>query len=181
MPKKSKLILLLVVVTAFLFAGIQFYLLPARQAKADAYAQRQTDARTHDITAIEPYRSPYVGDNSNTAALLQSLPLGQLKQTYEIDSDACTVTIRYEDELKSAGSPEVTRRDMVYTAVAALAAIDNLNGITYQFPDETHTFTRKQVTRVFGQNLSSLLEENAWKNTVAKALKDDAFVQQFFT
>lgn len=141
MTKKNKVILALIAVATILFCILQFYVLPQKQAEETVW--RQSHAITHDITASLAYHSPYVGDNSNTIALFQSLPLGQLKQTYEIDSDACTVTIRYEDEMSSVGSQEITRWDMVYTAVAAMAAIDNLSGVTYQFPDETHTFTRE--------------------------------------
>ena len=137
-------------------------------------------AITHDIAPSLAYRSPYVGDNSNTVALFQSLPLGQRKQTYEIDSDACTVTIRYEDNVESETRLAVMQADMVYTAVAAMAAIDNLNGVTYQFPDAAYTLTRKQVAGVFGQNLASLLEETTWENTVAGPLRKDGFAQQFF-
>lgn len=178
MSKKNKVILALVAVAAVLFCVLQFVILPPKLAAQDA--SHQNHAITHDIAPSLAYGSPYVGDNSNTVALFQSLPLGQRKQTYEIDSDACTVTIRYEDNVESETRLAVMQEDMVYTAVAAMAAIDNLNGVTYQFPDAAYTLTRKQVAGVFGQNLASLLEETTWENTVAAPLRKDGFAQQFF-
>ena len=90
------------------------------------------------------------------------------------------MTIRYEDNVESETRLAVMQEDMVYTAVAAMAAIDNLNGVTYQFPDAAYTLTRKQVAGVFGQNLSSLLEETTWEKMVAGPLRKDGFAQQFF-
>ena len=164
MSKKNKVILALLAVAAVLFCVLQFVILPPKLAAQDAF--HQNHAITHDIAPSLAYRSPYVGDNSNTVALFQSLPLGQRKQTYEIDSDACTVTIRYEDNVESETRLAVMQADMVYTAVAAMAAI--------------YTLTRKQVAGVFGQNLASLLEETTWENTVAGPLRKDGFAQQFF-
>ena len=179
MTKKRACILALVAVTAVLFAVIRCYVLPTRQAEAEAYAQRQTDARTHDITAIAPYRSPYMGDNSNTVALFQSLPLGQLGQTYELDSDACTVTVRYQAAAAELGLA-VVQRDLVYDSVAAMAAIDNLKGVTYAFSDGTDSFSRAELEAVFGKPLSGLLEADKWTETVQKPLDSEAFVAQFY-
>ena len=41
-------------------------------------------------------------------------------------------------------------RDLVYNTVAAMAAIDNLSGITYNFSGDSYSFDRKQMEDVFG-------------------------------
>ena len=58
MTKKNKLILFLLAVAVLLFCIIQFWVLPAQQAEQEAYILRQTDALTHDITAIEEFENP---------------------------------------------------------------------------------------------------------------------------
>ena len=74
MSKKNKVILALPAVAAVLFCVLQFVILPPKLAAQDAF--HQNHAITHDIAPSLAYRSPYVGDNSNTVALFQSLPLG---------------------------------------------------------------------------------------------------------
>ena len=52
---------------------------------------------------------------------------------FEIDSEACTLTVNYLDTVWNIGEEKV-QRDLIYNSVAAMAAIDNLSGITYNFP-----------------------------------------------
>ena len=61
MNKKSKFIIGLLAVAVVLFCVIQFWIIPTNQAKQEAYAQDQTDALTQDISAIEDYRTAYLG------------------------------------------------------------------------------------------------------------------------
>lgn len=65
MNKKSKMIIGLLAVAVVLFCLIRFWIIPADQAKKETYAQNQTDALTHDISAIEDYRTAYLGDSTN--------------------------------------------------------------------------------------------------------------------
>ena len=65
MTKKSKIIIGLLAVAVVLFCLIQFWIIPTNQAKKEAHAQNQTDALTHDISAIEDYRTAYLGDANN--------------------------------------------------------------------------------------------------------------------
>lgn len=63
---------------------------------------------------------------------------------------------------------------------AAMAAIDNLTAITYQFSGDTYSFDRDQLERSFSAPLSDLLERESWEEKVQNRLNDAAFVAQFF-
>lgn len=128
MNKKSKIIIGLLAVAVVLFCLIQFWIIPANQAKQEAYAQNQTDALTHDISAIEDYRTAYLGDANNVRDLFGNLPLNNIPRQFEINSDDCTLTVNYLDTVWNIGEDKV-QRDLIYNTVAAMAAIDNLSGI----------------------------------------------------
>ena len=179
MTKKSKIIIGLLAVAAVLFCLIQFWIIPANQAKREAYAQNQTDALTHDITSIEDYKSPYIGNASNVGNLFWNLPLNNVDMKFEIDSETCTLTVNYLDTVWNIGEDKV-QRDLIYNTVAAMAAIDNLSGITYNFSGDSYSFERTQIEDVFGTPLSNLLEQEKWRNDVQDKLKDTDFVEQFY-
>ena len=97
MNKKSKIIIGLLAVAVVLFCVIQFWIIPANQARQEAYAQNQTDALTHDISAIEDYRTAYLGDANNVRELFGALPLNDIPRKFEINSDDRTLTVNYLD------------------------------------------------------------------------------------
>lgn len=179
MNKKNKIIIGLLAIAVVLFCAIQFWIIPTNRAKEAEYAHNQTDALTHDITVIETYRTPYIGNASNTGGLFEVLPLGDIAKKYEINSDNCTLTVNYLDTVWNIGEEKV-RRDLVYNSVAAMAAIDNLSGITYNFSGDSYSFTRKQIEDVFGTPLSNLLKQEKWSEKVQSKLNDMDFVEQFY-
>lgn len=69
MNKKNVLIICLLAVAAILFCTIQFGIIPYQQAQKAEYIKNQTDALTHDITSIEKFKNPYVGNASNIGNL----------------------------------------------------------------------------------------------------------------
>lgn len=179
MNKKSKIIIGLLTIAVILFCLIQFWIIPANQSKKEAYAQNQTDALTHDITSIEDYKSPYIGNASNVGNLFWNLPLNNVDMKFEIDSETCALTVNYLDTVWNIGEDKV-QRDLIYNTVAAMAAIDNLSGITYNFSGDSYSFERTQIEDVFGTPLSNLLEQEKWRNDVQDKLKDTDFVEQFY-
>lgn len=179
MTKKSKLIICLLAVAVILFCVIQFWAIPARQAQQEEYSYNQTDALTHDISAIMDFKNPYIGDASNTANLFYALPLCNISMKFQIDSDTCALTIHYLDTVGNIGEEKV-QRDLIYNSVAAMAAIDNLSQITYEFSDNTYSFDREQMEDIFGSPLSNLLENERWISEVQNRLSSKEFCQQFY-
>lgn len=179
MKKKSKVILGLLVIGLVLFCAIQFWIIPTHQAKQAEYVRNQTDALTHDIAAIANYRTPYIGNASNISGLFETLPLNPISKKYEIDSDQCTLTVNYLDTVWHIGEDKV-QRDLIYNSLAAMAAIDNLSGITYRFSGDSYSFERAQMEEVFGSPLSDLLEENNWVEKVQSQLSSEEFCQKFY-
>ena len=179
MNKKKKMIIGLLAVAVVLFCLNRFWMIPDNQGKKEAYAQNQTDALTHDISAIEDYRTAYLGDANNVRELFGTLPLNNISRQFEINSDDCALTVNYLDTVWNIGVDKV-QRDLIYNTVAAMAAIDNLSEITYNFSGDSYSFERTQIEDVFGTPLSNLLEQEKWSNDVQDKLKDTDFVEQFY-
>lgn len=149
------------------------------EAKGAEYVEKQTDALTHDVSVVNEYKSEYVGDISNVSGLFASLPLGNTEKTYELDSDSCELTVIYESSIGKIGADKL-KRDIVYNTAAAMAAIDNLQGVTYEFEDGRFSFSREDMENVFGKPLSNLLKENGLREMVQQKLNRADFTDSFF-
>lgn len=177
MNKKNGMIIALLALAVTLFCVIELAVIPSvRQGQAQ-YTKDQTDALTHDITAISAYQSPYLGDASNTGGLFYSLPLNQFPMTFRIDPGQCSLTVCYDGAVRSIEEEKV-RRDLAYNSAAAMASIDNLAAITYEYAGNTVTFRREQLEAVLGSPLSSLLEPGLWKERVQQPIRSDSFVEK---
>ena len=97
----------------------------------------------------------------------------------EINSEDCVLTVNYLDTVWNIGEEKV-RRDLVYNSVAAMAAVDNLSGITYNFSGDRYSFTREQMESTFAAPLSNLLEQEEWSERVQNRLSDTNFIGHFF-
>lgn len=179
MNKKSKAIIGLLAIGIVLFCAIQFWFLPANRTKQAEYIRNQTDALTHDISVVEDYKTSYIGDANNVRGLFEVLPLNNISMNIEINSEDCVLTVNYLDTVWNIGEEKV-RRDLVYNSVAAMAAVDNLSGITYNFSGDRYSFTREQMESTFAAPLSNLLEQEEWSERVQNRLSDTNFIGHFF-
>lgn len=179
MKKKNRTIIALIAIAVVLFCTICFFIIPTMERNQAAYEFNQQDALTHDITVIEHYKAPYLGNAVNVSELFERLPLNNVEKKYEIDSEKCTLTVIYLDTVWNIGEQKV-HQDLVYNAVAAMASIDNLFMVTYAFPEYSYSFTRAKMEEVFGDNLSSLLDKEIWKEKVQDKIADNDFLKQFY-
>ena len=179
MNKRNIIIVCLLAVAVILFCCIRFWLIPLKQNKDEQFEKGQADALTHSIESIDGYKSPYMGDASNMGNLFYHLPMNDVSMNFEIHSETCALTVNYQDTVENIGKEKV-RRNLIYNSTAAMAAIDNLDTITYHFKELSYGFTRKQIEDLFGIPLSSLLEPAVWKEKVQNNLKSEDFIEQFY-
>ena len=66
---------------------------------------------------------------------------------------------------------------MVFNAIAAMALIDNLAEVIYEFPSGSYEISRSQAESALGAPLSALLTDENWQKKVVEPLADDAFVK----
>ena len=179
MSKKNKIIICLLIVAAILFCTIKFWAIPANRARRAEYVRNQTDALTHEISTILDYKSPYIGDAVNIGNLFGILPLNNVSMNFEINSETCALTVNYFDTVWNIGEEKV-HRDLIYNSAAAMAAVDNLSELTYNFSGGSYSFNRERMEEVFGSPLSELLEQGNWSKEVQNKLNSLDFVGQFF-
>ncbi len=179
MNKKNQIIVGLLVIASISFVIFQFLILPAQQKELDIYHQNQTDALSHDITSIKKFQHPYIGNTSNVINLFNRLPLNHIDMKFAINSNQKTLTVKYSGNTKNIGTSKI-QRDLLYNSVVAMATIDNLSAITYNFRDNSYQFGRDEIESIFSEPLSTLLESEQFQQKLNTKLKDDQFLRELF-
>lgn len=171
MKQKNVRIFLLMLVTFLVYWFLNYGVVAELRLRESIYEHAQTSAYFHNIQEILPYRSPYLGDASNTGNLFYHLPLHQYPMTFAIEPETCTLTVHYDTAAKTV---EKIRENLAYNTLAAMAAIDNLQCIQYEFQDGTYCITRQQVEERFDVPLSALLDDTEqWE----KAAQHEIFLE----
>lgn len=159
------------------YGAILGWYLPAQEKADEAWRLAQEDARTHDVTTIYPYESPYMGDAVNLGALLGVLPLPDLPGSMELKTDEFLLRVVLDGTYAQAGGEEEVARNLLYDSVALCAAVENLQQVVFVFDDREVNYDRETLEQWFGTDLDALLEEETWKTKVQDRL-DEVINQQ---
>lgn len=179
MKNKNHIIIALALVAVALFVAVELVFLPQQRQSEENYRVAQQEPVTHDLAAILPYQSKYMGDASNNMNLFHTLPLNEYLNGFEQNPELLGLTVNYN---KSTGEIETQKlkRAIIYNSTSAFALIDNLKVLNYRFNDQTYTVTRSGVRRAVAENLAGLLNKSVWKTDLQNKLQDDGYVQGTF-
>ena len=123
----------------------EYYLID-REKQYDIFTV-PTSPFNQEKSAIEnlmKYRSKYVGDNSNTGNLIDSLPFSEHGYVFEIDSENCGLTINYHFTDWYDGN-SYTEKALVYNSVSMFSLIENLESITFNFSGSSFSIVRDAI------------------------------------
>lgn len=99
------------------------------------------------IRNIIKYKNPYVGNNSNTGKLLNSLPLGEFGYTFSIAREKCGVEVNYHMTGWYIEEDGYLKQSLLYDAVSMFLLIDNLKYVTFNFSGESYEITKEAITK----------------------------------
>lgn len=179
MNNKNKIVVALLIFGFLAFCTVQFVIIPHNNAKQKQYDSNQNDSLTHDVESVLDYKSAYMGDSVNDVNLFHHLPLYTVTMKFKANSEKCFLTVNYLDTVWNIGEDKV-HRDLIYNSVAAMALIDNLKQVTYEFSGATFVFTREEIQDSFGKDLTSLLSREVWNKNIQNRLNDINFVNGFY-
>lgn len=130
------------------------------------------------IDNIIKYKSKYVGDNSNTVNLINSLPLSEYGETVKIDSNNFGIIIYYNvadwyiDDF-------YLKKSLIYNSVSIFSLIDNLEYIVYNFSGMTYKITKNQIISYPNYELINESKEN-FNNYLESKTNNQEFINDIF-
>ena len=134
------------------------------------------------IDNIMKYKNKYIGNNSNTGGLINSLPLSDYGYVFEIDDT--NLIINYDMTKWYYNDDLYVDKALIYNSVCFFVLIDNLNSITYNFSGSTYYIDRDMVVKNY-PNYSKLIKDNKvnknnFNKYVLEKINDDEFVKDVF-
>lgn len=137
------------------------------------------------IDNIIKYKSHYVGDNSNTGALIGSLPLSEHGYVFEIDSEAPGLTIDYHFTDWYGNDDLYIEKSLIYNSASIFALIENVRYIEFNFSGSSYLVTRSDFEanypgweKVMPENQ---LDKNAFNKYVEQKISDTEFAKKMIT
>ena len=134
------------------------------------------------IDNIMKYKNKYIGNNSNTGGLINSLPLSDYGYVFEIDDT--NLIINYDMTKWYYNDDLYVDKALIYNSVCFFVLIDNLDSITYNFSGSTYYIDRDMVVKNY-PNYSKLIKDNKvnknnFNKYVLEKINDDEFVKDVF-
>lgn len=120
------------------------------------------------IDNIIKYKNRYIGNNSNTGALINSLPLADYGYTFEIKTNE--LIINYHITPWYINDDKYLEQSLIYNTVSLFILIDNLENITYNFSGETYNINKLKVLESY-PNFKKITENSINKQNFNKYLE----------
>ena len=115
---------------------------------------------------LKKYKSKYIGDNSNTSHLLNSLPLSEYGYVFEIDSENYGLTINYNCTDWYNNENLYINKALVYNSISLFKLIDNLEYVTFNFSGSSYTITREHCP--LNKNIEQKIDDNEFISEMMK-------------
>ena len=136
-----------------------------------------------NIGNIIKYKNKYVGNNSNTSNLINSLPLSEYGYTLEIDSKNLGVTINYHMTDWYINENYYLQKSIVYNSVSMFILIDNLECIKFNFSGKTYEVKRENVENnipYYNAIVENEINQDLFNKYVEDKVNDIEFVEDIF-
>jgi hypothetical protein len=177
---KHKVIFALLAVGILLFAWMQMVYLPGQEKLEEEEKVKQLNPETHNFEQVLQYENQYMGNASNDANLIGSLPpLSDVPWTYELKSEEFKLIVNYNEPLKEIGEEKV-EKTILYNATAAFSLIKNLEIVEFAFPDRSYTVTRGRVNEWFGENVSTFNDGKIFAEKVQQPIVKKEQLAEWF-
>lgn len=134
------------------------------------------------IDNIIKYESLYLGNNSNTGSLINSLPLSEYGYDFKIDSENLELTINYR--ISTLYLEKYLHNSLIYNSVSLCSLIKNLKKITYNFSGNSFTITKSDIEENY-ENYNKIQNNNKinkqeFKILVEDKISDEKFIEETF-
>lgn len=132
-------------------------------------------------TDLFHYKHSYVGDNSAVANIVKELAHHQELHQIALETKQTPygIHLTYKD-IETENIEQEIKETVLFNATYLFVLVDNVDRITFTFPDYDYTVTRDQLEHWYGQNLSTIKQESDVKKLLQHHLKSETKINQFF-
>lgn len=135
------------------------------------------------IDSIVKYKNKYIGDNSNTGNLINSLPLSEYGYVFEIDSNGLGLIINYHITDWYINENYYLEKSIFYNSISIFALIDNVEYVKFNFSGKTYEVKRMDIENNYphyNEIVKDEISKDLFNKYVEGKLNDTKFIDDFF-
>lgn len=136
------------------------------------------------IDNIIKYQNKYVGNNSNDANLISSLPLSEYGYVFEIDLDNLGLIINYNVTDWYINENSYLEKSLIYNSVSIFTLIENVENITYNFSGSSYSIKKSEIENLYPNYKNIIVNEKINKDNFNKYVEDKMndyeFIEEVF-
>lgn len=132
-------------------------------------------------TDLFHYKHSYVGDNSAVANIVKELAHHQELHQIALETKQTPygIHLTYKD-IETEQVEQEIKETVLFNATYLFVLVDNVDRITFTFPDYTFTVTRDKLDGWYNTQLSTIEQEQAVTKLIQHHLKSETKINQFF-
>ncbi|MFA6752921.1 MAG: DUF4825 domain-containing protein [Bacilli bacterium] len=146
------------------------------------------DPNKSEISKLLKYKNKYLGNNSNTGNLYNSLPLSEYGFNFELDSTNLGIIINYSNSEfyinEDNKNESFVKKSLIYNAISTFILIDNTEYIIYNFSGTSYKINKKDVISKYDSFdkliLNNEINEINFNKYLTDKIKDNNFVNDNF-
>ena len=131
------------------------------------------------IDNIIKYQNKYLGNNSNTGNLINSLPLSEYGYDFKIDSDNLGLTIDYHITDWYINNNNYLEKSIIYNSVSIFFLINNVEYITFNFSGNTYHITRNNIMNYY-PHYKNINSKETFNLYLESKINDTEFIVNIF-
>lgn len=130
-------------------------------------------------TDLFHYKHSVVGNNSAVTNIVKELAHHQELQQIALQTKQTPygIHLTYKD-IETENIEQEIKETVLFNATYLFVLVDNVDRITFTFPDYTYTVTRHQLDQWYGQTLSTITQEQDLKQLLQHQLKSETNINQ---
>ncbi|RDB34317.1 DUF4825 domain-containing protein [Exiguobacterium sp. RIT594] len=132
-------------------------------------------------TDLFQHKHSYVGDNSAVANIVKELAHHQELHQIALETKQTPygIHLTYKD-IETEQVEQEIKETVLFNATYLFVLVDNVDRITFTFPDYTFTVTRDKLDGWYNTQLSTIEQEQAVTKLIQRHLKSETKINQFF-
>ncbi|OIN65888.1 DUF4825 domain-containing protein [Exiguobacterium sp. KRL4] len=132
-------------------------------------------------TDLFHFKHSYVGDNSAVANIVKELAHHQELHQIALETKQTPygIHLTYKD-IETEQVEQEIKETVLFNATYLFVLVDNVDRITFTFPDYTFTVTRDKLDSWYNTQLSTIEQEQAVTKLIQRHLNSETKINQVF-
>lgn len=158
----------------------EYYIVDAKKEYTEDTIPKSPFKRDRSgFASIVRYKNRYIGNNSNTGNLINTLPLAEHGYTFEIDATHEGMIINYHLTSWYQDTDDYFKKALIYNTISMFTMIENLKYITFNTSNISYKAEKSKVESIY-PDFEKIEDEKTFDKYLENKMYDEQFLDKMF-